>query len=129
MPIKFLGAVPAGFPSPAGDYMEERISLDKKLILHPAATFLFRVTGESMIRAFMPPNCRVVVDRLIKERHGSIVLAVVNGEFTVKRLVIEGTQKYLMPENPHYKPILLSEEMNATVWGVVTYIITNAKEV
>jgi DNA polymerase V len=128
-PIQFLGYVQAGFPSPAGDYMEDRINLDKALIKHPTATFLFQIKGESMIGAFIPPSCRVIVDRLVKPKNGSIVLAVVDGEFTVKRLVIRGAARQLQPENPKYKPIVLTEDLQFEIWGVVTYIITDAKEV
>lgn len=129
MPIEVLGYVSAGFPSPAGDYMESRIDLNKELIRRPASTFFFRVQGESMTGAYIPPNALLVVDRLEKPRHGSIVLAVVDKEFTVKRLQISGVKKLLTPENPKYKPIEISDYTEVEIWGVVIHIITDAKTV
>jgi len=127
--ITFLGHVPAGFPSPASDYLEDSINLDRALIKHPNSTFLFQIDGESMTGAFIPPNCRVLVDRMVKPGNGSIVLAVVDGEFTVKRLTILGTDRKLEPANPKYKAIQITEDLQCEIWGVVTYIITDAKEV
>jgi DNA polymerase V len=127
--ITFLGHVAAGFPSPASDYMEDKINLDNALIKHPTSTFLFQIEGESMIGAFIPPNCRVLVDRIAKAKNGSIVLAVVDGEFTVKRLTIQGTNRKLEPANPKYKSIQITEDLQCEIWGVVTFIITDAKEV
>lgn len=127
--LPFLGHVTAGFPSPAGDYLHDRLSLDQTFIKHKHATFLFSVEGDSMIGAFIPDNSTVVVDRLENARNGSIVLAVVDGEFTVKRYVKKGTQIMLVAENPRYKPIHITEGTAFEIWGVVTYIISNAKEV
>lgn len=129
MPIKFISCISAGFPSPASDYMEERIDLNKELIKRPTATFFFRVEGESMTGAFIPSNALLLVDRVEKARNGSIVVAIVDGEFTVKRLAIRGTSRLLLPENPKYKPIVIDEFTHCEIWGVVTYVITDAKEV
>lgn len=129
MPIEVLGHVSCGFPSPAGDYMENRIDLNKEVIKRPSSTFFFRVTGESMTGAFIPPDALLVVDRMEKARHGSIVLAVVDQEFTVKRLLIQGTKRMLVPENPKYKPIHITEFSQVEIWGVVTHILTDAKTV
>jgi DNA polymerase V len=128
-PIKFLGAIVCGFQSPAGDYMEERIDLNEALIQHPAATFFFKAMGDSMTGAYIPPGSRLVVDRLVEPRHGSIIVGVVDGDFTCKRLIVQGTKRMLQPENPKYKPIVLTEETDFKVWGVVTHIIINSKEV
>ena len=129
MTVTLVSSVSAGFPSPASDYMEEKIDLNEKLIRHPSATFLFRVEGESMIGAFIPDNALLVVDRSERAQNDSIVVAVVDGEFTVKRLVLEFARRYLAPENPKYKSIYITEDMQCNIWGVVTYIITDAKEV
>src|SRR6478735_12754878 len=82
----FSNKVQAGFPSPAMDYMEERIDLNKEFIKHPLATFIVECTGDSMINAFIPPKARLIVDRSVSAKNGDIVLAVLNGEFTVKYL-------------------------------------------
>src|SRR5688500_1567330 len=82
----FSNKVQAGFPSPAMDYLEERIDLNKEFIKHPLATFIVECTGDSMINAFIPPKARLIVDRSISPKSGDIVLAVINGEFTVKFL-------------------------------------------
>jgi len=129
MRLQVVGAVSAGFPSPASDYAEDRIDLNKELIQRPAATYFFRAAGESMTGAFIPPDALLVVDRIEKPVNGSIVVAVVDGEFTVKRLVLRLGQRELHPENPKYKPIIPDEFTNCEVWGVVTYVITNAKTV
>ncbi len=129
MAVKLISYVSAGFPSPASDYLEERIDLNEKLILNPSATFLFRVEGESMIGAFIPDNALLVVDKSVKAKNNSIVVAVVDGEFTVKRLVMEKAKRYLAPENPKYRSIYISDDMQCEIWGVVTYIITDAKQV
>jgi len=129
MALKLISYVSAGFPSPASDYMEERIDLNEELITNPSSTFLFRVEGDSMIGAFIPDRALLVVDRSQKAKNNSIVVAVVDGEFTVKRLVLELAKRYLAPENPRYRTIHISEDMQCEIWGVVAYIITDAREV
>lgn len=128
---KFAGTVQAGFPSPAADYMEDIISLDKACIKHPSATFFFRVQGESMTRAHILPGALLVVDRSIKPRNGSIVIAVVDGEHTVKRLVIKGKERLLLPDsdNPKYKPVIVGELTQCEIWGVVTYTLIDTTSV
>ena len=123
MLLACFGFIPAGFPSPAGDYMEEAINLNDHLIEHPAATFYFRADGESMIGAHIPQGALLVVDRSLKAKNGSIVVAVVNGEFTVKRLEKGLNRMRLLPENPRFKPIEITEEMQCEVWGVVRAIV------
>ena len=123
MLIACYGFIPAGFPSPASDYMEDPIDLNAHIIEHPNATFYFRADGESMIGAHIPPNALLVVDRTLRARSGSIVVAVVNGEFTVKRLEKTLNSMRLLPENPKFKPIVITEEMQCEIWGVVKAIV------
>ncbi len=121
--------VPAGFPSPAMDYMQERIDLNKEFVEHPLSTFIIESTGYSMINAFIPPKARLIVDRSIAAKNGDIVLAVLNGEFTVKFLKKNNYKCWLVPANSKFKEIEITDEMDMQIWGVVTNIITNAKEV
>lgn len=123
--------IQAGFPSPAADYMETPIDLNEHIIQHPAATFFMRVEGESMTGAHIMPGSLLVVDRALNAKHNDIVVAVVDGEFTVKRLVNNGIKKVLLPDsrNPKYQPIEINEFTDCQIWGVVTHIITEAKTV
>lgn len=125
---RFIGKVQAGFPSPAMDHMEERIDLNKEFIKHPLSTFMVECTGDSMINAFIPPGARLIVDRSITAKSGDIVLAVVNGEFTVKFLKKNDYNCFLVPANSKYRELRISPEMNMEVWGVVTSIITDTKD-
>jgi len=125
----FMNKVHAGFPSPAMDYMEERIDLNKEFIKHPLATFIVECTGDSMINAFIPPKAKLIVDRSISPKSGDIVLAVINGEFTVKFLKQNEYNCFLIPANNKYKEIKILPEMNMEVWGVVTSIITDTRDV
>ena len=127
--IRFLHTcVPAGFPSPAAGYVEDRIDLNELLIKTPSATFFVKVEGESMIEAFIPPKALLVVDRSLNANTGDIVVAVINGEFTVKRFVKTQGGTFLSPANTKYKPIRITEEMAFQVWGVVSRIIIDPKE-
>ena len=117
--------VPAGFPSPALDYMEERIDLNKVLIQHPLSTFLVRATGDSMINAFIPPGAILMVDRSIAPQNNDIVLAAVNGEFTVKFLKKNDYRCWLVPANRKFAELEILPDMDFKVWGVVIHIITN----
>lgn len=121
-------AVAAGFPSPAEDYMEDRINLNNFLIQHPEATFIVKCTGDSMIQAFIPRLCYLVVDKSITAVNGDIVVASVNGEFTVKYLRKNEYKCWLVPANPKYPEMLITAEMDMRVWGVVTSIVINPKE-
>lgn len=125
----YSNRVQAGFPSPALDYMEERIDLNTALIKRPLSTFLVETTGDSMINAFIPPKATLIVDRSITPHNGDIVLAVINGEFTVKFLKKNDHNCYLIPANSKYPEIKITPEMNMQVWGVVTTIITDASDV
>ena len=116
--------VPAGFPSPADDYVEGRLDLNEYLIRHPAATFYVRVTGESMLGAGIHPGDLVVVDRALAPTHGRIVIAVVDGELTLKRLHLNaGGAVQLRSENLNYPPLILTEAMERAIWGVVTGVV------
>lgn len=117
--------VSAGFPSPAGDVMEGKLDLNEHLIKNPPATFFVRVIGDSMIGAGIYPDDLLVVDRSIDPKSGKIVIAVVDGELTVKRLMLggRGNNVFLVPENPAYRTITITEDMSFHVWGVVTYVI------
>lgn len=118
-----LDYVAAGFPSAADDYVEHQLDLNKFLIQHPAATFFIRVEGDSMINAGIHSGDILIVDRALEVRHGRIVVAQINGEFTVKRIEYVGAQVYLVPENKNYKSQRITPEMSFDVWGVVTYVI------
>ena len=121
--------VSAGFPSPAADYIQEEIDFNDYLMPHPNATFVMKVQGDSMVEAFIPNNSLLVVDRSIKPSNNMIVVAIIDGEITVKRFIKNSSGIRLMPANPKYKPIPLTEEMDFRVWGTVTKIIINALEV
>lgn len=125
----FNNSVPAGFPSPAMDYMEERIDLNKEYIKHPLSTFIVSSEGLSMINAFIPPKARLIVDRSVTAKNGDIVLAVLNGEWTVKYFIKNDYKCWLRPANSKFPDIEISEEMNMQVWGVVTTILIDTKDV
>jgi DNA polymerase V len=115
--------VPAGFPSPAADYEEDKLDLNKHLIKNPAATFFVRVTGDSMEGAGINHGDLLVVDRSIEPRDKSIVIAVINGELTVKRIRIKNKKITLEPENENYSVQEIAEDTEFEVWGVVTNVI------
>ncbi|WP_235921038.1 LexA family protein [Foetidibacter luteolus] len=127
IPLLDIG-VPAGFPSPAADYVENRINVNDFLIKHPESTFIIRCTGDSMINAFIPPQAYLIVDKSLTAKNGDIVLAVVNGEFTVKYLVKNDHKCWLRAANSKFKDLEITPEMNMSVWGVVTSIIANPNE-
>ncbi|MEO5343807.1 MAG: translesion error-prone DNA polymerase V autoproteolytic subunit [Gammaproteobacteria bacterium SHHR-1] len=119
----YASKVSAGFPSPADDYLEGALDLNEHLIAHPAATFFVRVSGDSMLGAGIHPDDILVVDRSLEASSGRIVVVALDGELTVKRLHINGQEVRLLPENPAYAPIVLREEGELHVWGVVTSVI------
>jgi DNA polymerase V len=122
----FTERVKAGFPSQADDYIEKQLDFNEYLVHHPAATFCVKVSGDSMINAGISPGDILVVDRALSAVNNSIVIAVVNGEFTVKRIQFNHGKISLIPENPSYNPIYINDE-NFEIWGVVTYVIHKAK--
>ena len=115
--------VSAGFPSPAGDYIETPLDLNELLIPRPAATFFIRAAGESMDGAGIADGDLLVVDRSLKVRSGDIVVAVIDGEFTVKRFIKSGATVRLDPANPDFQPIPIVDGSDVEVWGVVSYVI------
>ena len=119
----FVAEVPAGFPSPAADYEEDKLDLNRYLIKNPAATFFVRVTGDSMEGAGIHHGDLLVVDRSIEPRDKSIVIAVINGELTVKRIRIRKSKITLEPENVNYRAHQITEDIEFEVWGVATNVI------
>ena len=115
--------ISAGFPSPAEDYSELRLDLNKELITNKSATFYARVRGDSMVLAGISDGDLLIVDKSKTPVNGSIVVCLIDGEFTVKRLQKNGNQFYLMPENDNYPPIKIKPENDVAIWGIVTYTI------
>jgi len=122
-----LSAISAGFPSSASDYVEKTLDLNEHLIKHPAATFFVRVEGNSMIGSGIHSGDILIVDKSLEPGQSSIVVAAINGDFTVKRIKKEGNRFFLMPENPKYEPIDVAGDMQVEIWGVVTYVIHKAQ--
>ena len=122
LPI-FSTKVAAGFPSPADDHIEDHLDLNEHLIKHPAATFLMRVTGNSMINAGINENDILIVDRSLPHAHGKIVVAAIDGQLTVKRLHVSNGKLALLAENPDFPPLVLDESNEIYIWGVVSSVI------
>ncbi|HAI77295.1 MAG TPA: peptidase S24 [Microscillaceae bacterium] len=123
MKISELPRVAAGFPSPAESYMEAGIDLNKELIRHPSATYFVRVEGDSMIDAGIFSGDVLIVDKALKAKSGDVVIAILHGEFTVKRLEHTAEGYRLLPENTAYPPIPVPEGSDFAIWGVVVYCI------
>jgi DNA polymerase V len=122
MPL-YGNSVSAGFPSPADDYIEQKLDLNRYLVKHPAATFFVRANGDSMINAGIYNGDILVVDRSLEPSNGKVVIVALDGELTVKRLKKDKAGIFLMPENPKYKPIPVEDSNELHVWGVVTNVI------
>jgi DNA polymerase V len=120
---RYSSRIAAGFPSPADDHLEGPIDLNAHLVAHPAATFVVRVEGDSMTGAGIRDGDLLVVDRSREAQSGSIVVAVVDGELTLKRLRFGRQGVRLEPENPAYKPIVVRENAELVIWGVVAHAI------
>ena len=116
-------AIAAGFPSPAEEYLDLALDLNKELIRHPAATFYARVKGDSMVDAGIQDGDLLVIDKALEPKEGSIAVCYLDGEFTVKRLAVREECVYLMPANAEFKPIKITEENDFLVWGLVAYVI------
>ncbi len=114
-------AVPAGFPSPADDYVERRLSLDEHLIQHRESTFFMRVAGHSMRDLGIFDGDLLVVDRSVPATHGCVVVAVINGEFTVKQLLYTPQGKVLRAAHPDYPEVAVTAEHDFSIWGVVQW--------
>jgi DNA polymerase V len=116
-------AIAAGFPSPAEEYLDLALDLNKELIRHPAATFYARVKGDSMVDAGIQDGDLLVIDKVLEPKEGAIAVCYLDGEFTVKRLAVREECVYLMPANEEFKPIRITEENDFLVWGLVAYVI------
>jgi DNA polymerase V len=122
--VRFLShRISAGFPSPAGDYVEDGLDINNYLVQNKPATFMFTVRGESMIVAGIHDGDKVVVDKALKAKHKDIVVAVVDGEYTIKRLYKYKGRIELRPENPEYQAITFSEGHELQIWGVVVGVV------
>ncbi|AIQ94973.1 LexA family transcriptional regulator [Prochlorococcus sp. MIT 0604] len=117
------GSVSAGFPSPADDYTEENIDLNEHLISNPFSTFFLRVKGESMINAGIKDKDLIIVDKSLIAKPGDIVIAMIDGEFTIKRLSIKNDELYLKAENHNYPDFSFKNHIDVQIWGVVIYSI------
>ena len=116
-------AVECGFPSPARDFTEGTIDLNEELIPRPNSTFIVRARGDSMIGSGIYPGDLLIVDRSLSPRHGSVIIAVLDGELSVKSLKLENDQVTLSSSNPNYSDVIVSEEMDFTIWGVCTNVV------
>ncbi|HDT12307.1 MAG TPA: translesion error-prone DNA polymerase V autoproteolytic subunit [Candidatus Marinimicrobia bacterium] len=119
----YESAVEAGFPSPADDYIELKLDLNKHLIQNPSATFYVRVRGHSMVNAGISDGDMLIVDRSLEPKDGDVAVCVLNGEFTVKRIHVRGSSLFLLPENPEYPPLSIDKDDDFRIWGVVSYVI------
>ncbi len=115
--------ISAGFPSPADDFKEIRISLDKELIKNTESTFYARVSGDSMENAGLSDGDLIVIDRSLNPENKKIAVCYLEGEFTVKRIIKKNNKIYLKPENKNYKEIEIKDDDELIVWGIVTYLI------
>ena len=118
----YLCRVSAGFPSPASEYVESNIDLNEWLVGNKLATYIVRVEGDSMIGEIHPGD-RLIVDRSLKPRNKDVVIACVDGEMLVKRLVVEAGRYFLVAENPQYPRMELDGDRELIIWGVATYSI------
>jgi DNA polymerase V len=122
--LPFISAgIQAGFPSPAADFEELRIDLNKYLIRHPAATFLSKVKGHSLINAGFHDGDILVIDRSLEPTNGKVAVCFLDGDFTLKRIKIEKKCCWLVPENDDFRPIKVTADNDFLIWGIVTFII------
>ena len=115
--------ISAGFPSPADDFKEVRISLDKELVKNQESTFYARVSGDSMLEAGIDDGDLLVIDKSLSPENGKIAVCFIDGDFTIKRIVKEKGKLYLKPENKKYKSIEIREGNELIIWGIVEYVI------
>jgi len=118
-----IETIKAGFPSPADDFIEVPLDLNKALIKNPSATFFARVSGNSMEDANISDGDLLIIDRSIMPQDGKIAVCFIDGEFTVKRLQFKGDECFLLPANEKYKPIKVTRENEFIIWGIVTHVI------
>jgi DNA polymerase V len=121
------GGISAGFPSPAQDYIDLSLDLNKELISNPSSTFFGRVRGSSMIDAGIEDGDLLVIDKSLEPQDGDTVVCYIDGDFTLKYIRMEKKEVFLIPANPEFKPIRVTEENNFCIWGVVTYSIKDHK--
>jgi len=117
--------ISAGFPSPADDFLDLSIDLNKELIKHPYATFYGRVRGDSMTGAGLDDGDLLIIDKSLEPQDGKIAVCFIDGEFTVKRIKLDTDSLWLMPENKKYKPLEVTEDNEFVIWGIVTCVIKN----
>lgn len=122
LPLLSFG-ISAGFPSPALDFIDLTIDLNKHLIKHPTATFYGRVKGVSMKDAGIDDDDLLIIDKSIEPNDGKIAVCYIDGEFTLKRIKLDKTGCWLMPANESYKPIQITENNDLRIWGIVTHVI------
>lgn len=125
--VPLVEGIRAGFPSPAEDYVEPTLDLNRYVIKNPASTFYARITGDSMVGDDIHDGDIVVIDKSLEPGDGNIAVCFIDGEFTLKRIKVEKERLLLMPANPKFKPIEITEENHFVVWGIVTYIIKELK--
>lgn len=124
MPLPYADqGIRAGFPSPAQDYMELAIDLNKELIKHPASTFYGRVVGDSMKDEGIEEGDILVIDKSLELLNNDLAVCFIDGEFTVKRVRLDSDSIWLIPSNANYQPIRVTEDNDFLVWGIVTYTI------
>lgn len=124
LPLQFADeGIRAGFPSPAQDYMEQAIDLNKEIVKHPASTFYGRVVGNSMSGEGIDDGDILVIDKSLELINGDLAVCFINGEFTVKRVKLEKDFAWLVPSNPDYQPIKVTKDDEFTIWGIVTYTV------
>ncbi|MCX6172219.1 MAG: translesion error-prone DNA polymerase V autoproteolytic subunit [Flavobacterium sp.] len=119
----FASGIKAGFPSPAADFDESKISLDRVLVKNQEATFYAKASGTSMIGAGIDDGDIMVIDRSLEPQNNKIAVCCIDGEFTVKRISIKKDGVYLLPENKDYQAIKVTEDNELIIWGIVTYVI------
>ncbi|MEB3790453.1 translesion error-prone DNA polymerase V autoproteolytic subunit [Acinetobacter sp. IK40] len=120
--------VSAGFPSPAQDYIDKKIDMNEHLIQNECATFIVKVASLSMINAGIDIDDELIVDRSLEAKHRDIIVALVDNDFTVKRLMIDETGIWLKAENPEYSNIYLNDGQQLELWGVVTFVLKNTRK-
>jgi DNA polymerase V len=115
--------ISAGFPSPALDFIDLSIDLNKHLIKHPSATFYGRVKGDSLKNAGVDNGDLLIIDRSLEPTNGKIAVCFIDGEFTAKRIKITKNEVWLIPENENYAPIKVTEDNTFLIWGIITHVI------
>ena len=123
----YESVIPAGFPSPAEDHTDLTLDLNDYLIKHPAATFYVYAKGNSMIGSGIHDGDLMIVDRSLNPNSNNIVVAIINGEFTVKKIKKIKNKVYLQPNNNLYEPIEITSDMDFSIWGIVTHVIHKPK--